>query len=85
LNPFDPGRLKAPSFNPCAYEVKKLVSKFGFIWVNLYRYIMAHDLELPGIPAGERLAVMALMVGQPYQSNPVVTHGLKAPAWFFNL
>jgi hypothetical protein len=30
--------LKAPGFNPRAYQVKKTVSKFAFKWVNLYRY-----------------------------------------------
>jgi hypothetical protein len=39
--------LKAPGFNPCAYyEVKILVSKFAFKWVNLYRYNEADHLAI---------------------------------------
>jgi hypothetical protein len=38
LNPFDPGRLKAPSFNPCAYEVKILVLEKFASKFNLYRF-----------------------------------------------
>jgi hypothetical protein len=32
--------LKSPGFNPCVYQVKKLVSKFAAFKSNVYRYTL---------------------------------------------
>jgi hypothetical protein len=41
---FQASRLKAPGFNPCAYQVISSFQNFAFKWVNLHRYGAARAL-----------------------------------------